>query len=214
MIRSLVLAGALAGSATLMALAIGSPRYGWLGWITLVPLFLAIRTLSPLRSMLAGGFWGLSLFVAFAASGYVTWQGFWPPLLAVVLAPSLYSGWGARITLRRGFRPLLLALGWVGVEFALRPLAIHNGLLAGTQNDGWIIRIAGQLGGYLFVAFLLACVNALILAVLSSVPGMLRRPLVLKVAAEFWWRLPLEEIPVRIRQIAELIRARAPPHFA
>ena len=34
-------------SALLMAVAIGSARHPWLGWITLLPLLLAIRVLAP-----------------------------------------------------------------------------------------------------------------------------------------------------------------------
>ena len=170
-IAALALGLALVVSAYGMARAIESPEHWWLGWVALLPLFASIRVLSPVRALLAGGLWGLSLFVSAVA---VTNASVAPSAASLVLlcaVPSLYTFLGAKLTRQVGFSPYLLALGWVGVELALRPLGLHHGLLAATQgDDGWIIRLVGSLAGYALVAFVVAYVNAVLLSVLSRVP--------------------------------------------
>ncbi|MGB2988160.1 MAG: hypothetical protein WBE26_20010, partial [Phycisphaerae bacterium] len=52
----------LVASAYLMAHAITSPGYSWLGWLTLLPLFFAIRVCRPVIATLSGAVWGFSLF--------------------------------------------------------------------------------------------------------------------------------------------------------
>ena len=44
-------AASLIASAYLMALAIESTSHWWIGWVALLPLFFAIRVLSPLRAL-------------------------------------------------------------------------------------------------------------------------------------------------------------------
>lgn len=169
-IAALALGSALVVSAYGMARAIESPEHWWLGWVALLPLFASIRVLSPIRALLAGGLWGLSLFVSAVT---VTNAAIVPSVTSfalLCLVPSLYTFLGARLTRQVGFSPYLLALGWVGVELALRPLGLRHGLLAATQGDGWIIRLVGSLAGYALVAFVVAYVNAVLLSVLSRVP--------------------------------------------
>ena len=167
--RTAGLALLLAASAYLMALSLRLEDARWLGWITLLPLFLSIRVLCPLESMLAGGFWGLML-AAFSSHGSDASlvPGFRSYAL-LTLVPALYAAVASRVTRQVGFHPLLLGLGWVGVELALQPLTVRNGLLAATQGDGLAIRAIGHLGGYLCVAFLVAYVNASLLEMLTVV---------------------------------------------
>ncbi len=167
--RASVFALALAGSAYLMALAIESPKYVWLGWVTLLPLFYAIRVLPPARAFVSGAFWGASLFfasVAFAHTEIIPSLG---SLTLLTLIPGAYCSFGAAMTRRIGFSPYLLALSWVGVEFAIRPLGLRYGLLAGTQGDGMVVRMVGSFAGYVLVAFLVAYFNAMLLSAIADV---------------------------------------------
>jgi apolipoprotein N-acyltransferase len=164
-----LLATALLLSAFLMACVIGSPAFGWTAWISLFPIFLAIQILSPLWAGAAGAFWGLTLYVF---SALVLGGGIAPSVRSVVLVtgiPAVYAFGAARFSRRLGVRPLLLALGWVGVELALTPLGLSEGLLAGSQGDSiqhyWISRSLG----YVFIAFLIAGANALLLNILCEI---------------------------------------------
>lgn len=159
---------ALLVSAGLMGIALQSASGHWLGWVALIPLFLSMRRLTPLRALLAGAFWGLSLFLVCLFSLN---QPFAPTLqsfLLLIAVPAAYVWGGVMLTRRVGFSPLLLALGWIGVELALQPLELRHGLLAGTQGHGLVVRTMGYLAGSFMVAFLVAYVNATLLEMLSA----------------------------------------------
>jgi apolipoprotein N-acyltransferase len=167
--KLLLLAAALIFSAYLMSVAMSSPEHWWLGWTTLVPLFCAIRWLTPYRAYLAGGLWGLSLFLfAGLLDGSAVSANF-ISLLALTAVPAFYAGCGACLTRRVGFSPYLLALGWIGVELILQPLGLRHGLLGATQENGMTLQVVGSFSGYLVVAFIVAYVNALLFTVLSTV---------------------------------------------
>lgn len=153
-----------------MALAMGAESpLRLLGWVTLVPLFLAIQSLAPGRAILAGSLWGASLSAFATLLGDAAFSGT-PQTFALLMAiPGIYAGLGSILTRHIGFSPLLLALGWVGVEFALQPLGLHNGLLAGIQGNGLFVRTLGNLAGYVLLAFLVAYVNASVLEMLTTV---------------------------------------------
>lgn len=167
--KAVVLALSLALSATLMALAIEVPQHFWLGWITLLPLLQTARVCTSLSAFGAGSFWGACLLVASAAMGSHNIEITLPSVAVLVLGPALYSCFGAWLTRRVGFSPYLMALGWVGVELCLRPVGLEHGLLAGTQGDGMLIRVAGSFAGYFLVAFVVAYINASLLSVLHKV---------------------------------------------
>lgn len=164
-----VLAVSLAVSAYLMALALAEPGRRWLGWITLLPLLLSLRFLLPPMAFVAGGFWGMCVgfFLEFeSVAAGEPWLGTY---LAQCFVPALYCGLGSYVTRRVGFSPLLLALGWVGVELLLDPLTGQRGLLAGTQGDGIVVRTVGHAAGWTVVAFLLAYVNASLVEIFTAV---------------------------------------------
>lgn len=162
------LVAALVASAFLMSQALASPDYYWLGWVALLPLFLSIRVLPPHWAACAGALWGLALGVCSTVTDPVVIA---PSLLSfalLALAPAAYAYVGVLITRRAGFSPLLLGLGWLGVELALQPLALHRGILASTQGDGLVVRTVGSLAGYYLVAFVVAYVGATVMVILDD----------------------------------------------
>jgi len=167
--KGCVMTLALAGSAYLMALAIESPHRVWLGWVTLLPLFYAIQVFSPARAMISGAFWGACLFASSLVFAKTEISPTFASFAMLSLISGAYGSFGAALTRRIGFSPFLLALCWIGVEFALAPLGLRHGLLAGTQGDGLAVRLVGSVAGYALVAFLVAYVNAALLSVLTSV---------------------------------------------
>ena len=199
-------------SALLMAVAVDAPEARWLGWFALVPLFLSIRKLGPLKATAAGAGWGLSLFLFLALAPD-------PPItftlrscLALTIIPALYARLGVHVTRRAGFSPLLLGLGWVAVEFALRPLSLHHGLLAGTLGDGLVLRTLGNLAGYVLVAFLVAYVSASLLDILSTayVPEAATRLAPPGSGASGVWWYPLDVSDYSHRRLGPA-QPRAPP---
>jgi apolipoprotein N-acyltransferase len=199
-------------SAGLMAFAIDSPGRWWLGWFSLLPLFHVIRIGSPRAAMGAGSFWGLCLFL-FAVGLFDTqFSATWGSILLLVLIPGAYAFLGAWLTRRIGFSAYLLALGWIGVEFALRPLGLHHGLLAGTQgDDGVVIRVLGSFAGYVLVAFLVAYVNASLLSVLDRVQVCLTQPRLPVRSVEPQRRFFLTDLPNHLFYRVCHAQPRAPP---
>lgn len=157
----------LMASAALMGVALQSSSGRVLGWFTLVPLFYLIRLLTPLRAWFAGAFWGLCLFFFGATAADAPFAPTLLNLLLLSTIPGIYAWAGALLTRSIGFSPLLLGLGWIGVELALQPLALYNGLLAGTQGHGLVVRTMGYLAGSVVVAFIVAYVNASLLEMVT-----------------------------------------------
>ena len=209
--KASILALALAGSACLMALAIESPQYVWLGWVTLLPLFCAIRVLSPARAMISGAFWGACLFLASVTFAQTEIAPSLSSLTLLSLIPGAYCYFGAALTRRIGFSPYLLALGWIGVEIALRPLGMHCGLLAGTQGDGMVMRVVGSFAGYVLVAFLVAYFNAALLSAIAEVyvPAGSRR-LPLRGASPIR-KIFINDSIVQLLDLIRIGRPRGPP---
>jgi len=209
--RGMMLAASLTGGAILMSLALTSPKFWWLGWFTLVPLFLAIRLLSPAKASICGAFWGLAFYATSVAMADARVPHTWVSLLLLVAAPGLYSLVAAEVTRRKGFHPFLLGLGWAGVELLLTPLSLQHGLLATTQGNSLFVHAVGNLGGYILVAFLLALANAWLLSLLSSVrlPVAQQRPLVIPVRLDAL--LPLVERVYSSSRFLSPAQPRAPP---
>ncbi|MGB2986314.1 MAG: hypothetical protein WBE26_10565 [Phycisphaerae bacterium] len=152
-------------SACFMAVSVGCGRYSWTAWVSLLPLFIAIRLMRPRVAMLCGALWGLSFCLSLVFGTEAAGPRTFPSLALLTAVPAIYAYLGARLTQRIGFAPLFLALGWIGVEWALNPLGLRNGLLAGSQGDGLLIDLVGKFLGYGLVAFLVAFVNASLLSV-------------------------------------------------
>ena len=199
-------------SGGLMAVAVGSPDYPWLGWFTLLPLLLSIRILTPFRAMGCGALWGVSLF-AFSVS--VVGTPIPPTVQSLLLLAGItaaYTYVGAIVTRRFGFSVLFLAYAWIGVEFALKPLALHKGLLASGQASWSSLHLVASLFGYVWVAFLVALVNGLLLSILStvcaSVGGVLRAPRSTELTR---WFLHTSEAPSHRFRLIRISQPRAPP---
>lgn len=152
-----------------MGAALGSPGHTWVGWVALLPLFVSIRILAPLRAMLAGALWGLCLSVSLVT----TLDGVSSPgagsLVLLTTLPAIYTSLGARLTRRVGFSPYLLALGWMVVELALSPVGLRSGLLGATQGDVPVIHWVGEFAGCVVVAFLVAYISAAVLEAITNV---------------------------------------------
>lgn len=166
--KAVVLASSIVATALLMALALTSPAYSSLAWISLLPLFWAIRFQGPTTAAFCGALWGISLYF-FCSVG--TAPAIVPTLFSLILLaaiPALYAGLGSLLTRAIGFNPLMLACGWILVEVALKPLRLHQGLLAGSLADSVHFHWLARLLGYVFVAFLVACANASLVGILSA----------------------------------------------
>ena len=167
---------ALVGSAYLTATAVGSPVHSWVAWLSLLPLFFAIRLFNPLRASVCGALWGASLFVFCVATGSSEVPA---TVWSVVLLggiPAIYAFAASSLTRWIGFSPFVLGVGWMGVELALAPLGLHYGLLSASQGDTALMDYVGRALGYVLVGFLVAYVNALLVEVFGRVCLRLPRP--------------------------------------
>ncbi|MBI3832994.1 MAG: hypothetical protein HY287_01555 [Planctomycetes bacterium] len=162
-------------SAWLTSIARGVTTDFLLRWVALVPLFIAIRILPRSPAAVCGGLWGCFIYLfVFRHSVSGMNVSHWALLTA---APALFAGVASTVIRRFGFYPLLIGLGWVGLELALRPLALRYGLLLSSQGDSHLMHTFGQIGGYLFVAFLFAVINAIVVGALTQACSAIPRSL-------------------------------------
>ncbi len=168
-VRSLLLIIGLFVSGGLLAAADSSHSLSWVAWFSLLPLFITIRYASPRIALFYGALWGLCLYLFLTATGGGTISATIRSMGFLAAVPAIYAYFGARLTRRIGYAPLVLAVGWIMVELALQPLAIREGLLAGTQIEGGLVRMVGGILGYVFVAFLIAFVNAQLLSLVEII---------------------------------------------
>ena len=125
----------------------------------------------PIAAALAGGSWGSCLYL-FCSTGPVPVVSPSAWLLALLIViPTVYVGLAAWPARAMGFNLLTLALGWVLIEAVLH---LHNssspddGLLTGWQAEGPHLHWLARLLGYVSTAFVVACVNASLVGILSS----------------------------------------------
>lgn len=184
-IRGAALGLSLVVSAFLAVEAVGSTSHGWLGWLSLVPLLVSARYVAPLGAMTCGALWGgsLWLFSALVGDGAVAPTAMSLALLTAV--PACYTLLGSLLTRSRfGFSPLLLGMGWVGVEYALAPLSLRFGLLTGAFASGSFLHVVSGILGYGFIAFVIAYANGLLLSLLTDVRITVPGPLYARVSAD------------------------------
>ncbi|MEE8143697.1 MAG: hypothetical protein V3T77_11395 [Planctomycetota bacterium] len=199
----------LSGVVTALAAQPNSPSLAWIG---LIPLLLAIRSLTSKASSLAGVLWGVGFYLS--AVVWVAPQLAVQPwaLLLLLVVPGTYAGLGALLTRKIGFCPFILAVGWILVELGLQPLGLHSGLLAAAPVESPFFQTLGGLLGYAYVAFFVVLVNASIIVILSK--ARLQLPML---AAWFIAPLKLTAIlfpqnnSVLIRPRGLLFCSRAPP---
>lgn len=139
----------------------------WLGWFSLVPLFMVIRLRRPGGALLAGGLWGvcLYLFSVGRPDAAIT-----PGLLSFVLllsVPSAYAYLSARLTRRIGFNPFVLGVAWMGVELAFASSGLHAASAAGAQGHSTFMHWISQAFGYVLAAFVIVVFSASLVSVLG-----------------------------------------------
>jgi len=161
----LVIGAPLVASAALLALGTHWPQqFSWVVWVSLTPLFAAIRVLRPMRAAFWGAVWGLALWVFESVVG--THDEPWTVGHGVLLvtAPGLFSGVASWLTTRIGFPPFVLAVTWMLMEWAVRPLGLRLGVLGGVLDDGALLSGIGGAFGYVLAAFLAAYLGAVLIA--------------------------------------------------
>lgn len=211
-VKGVALVISLVASAGLLAAAIRSPDHPWLGWISLLPLLQCIRRLKPGLAMGCGVLWGTSLFVLSMTAGDTPIPVTWLSLLLLAVVPGAYACVGALVTRRFGFSVLFLAFAWIGAELALIPLALHKGLLAGTQPSGGYAHVVEGLLGYVWVSFLVAYINAALHSVLTHVCKAGAGSRLVKRAGDSPRRLFPLEVGNSLRDhLIHSLQARAPP---
>lgn len=209
---ALLLCAALVASAFLLSVSIGSPDHGWLGWLTLPPLFLAIRFLTPVGAAACGGIWGAALFLFSTTIIETPIEATAGSLGLLLLVPSAYAAAGSWLTRTKvGFSPLILAAAWIGVEYALAPLSMRFGLLAGVQARGSFLHAASGLLGYAFVAFVIAWLNGLFLAAVTGLKFHVPRFTISKSCAAPRGRVVDHYVPLPVLSAPSARQARAPP---
>ncbi len=165
-------------SALLTAAALRLPDQHWLAWISFLPLFVVVRSLRPPAAVLAGGFWGGCLYLFCTAGPTPAAEAMAPAvgpsawlLALLIVIPAVYVGLAARPARAIGFKLLTLALGWTLIEVVLHlrnHFGPHEGLLTGSQGEGPHLHWLARLLGYVSTAFLVACVNASLVSILSG----------------------------------------------
>lgn len=215
-VKPAALAVSLVVSAGLMAAAIGSPGYSWARWVSLMPLLLCIRILGPIQAMGCGALWGSSLFLFSVTAFDTPIMPTWRSLLLLAAIPGVYGYVGGLITRGFGFCAISLAIGWMGVEYALQPLALHQfgltGLLQETRPSGQYVHLVQSLLGYAWVSFFIAYVNAALLSVLAHVCKVDAGSRLVKRAAGSLRRLFPQDVGDALgHQLLRSLQARAPP---
>ncbi len=151
-----------------MAAAGNTTGLSWLTWFALLPIFVTIRYASPRIALIYGALWGFSLYFLFSVSDGVASAATLRSIGLLAAVPAVYAYLGARLTRRVGYAPLVLAVGWMIAELALEPVFVRQGLVAASLTDGGLMRIIGGVLGYVFVAFLIAFVNAQLLSLVDN----------------------------------------------
>lgn len=156
--------------AYLTAVAAWSGRQPWLGWLSLVPLFLVIRTWRPASALLAGAIWGFAVY-AFSAGRPDAVVPAVPASLALLVAiPAVYASAATWLTRRIGFNPFVLGVAWMLAEFALDSFAgLQSRQLGEASHVTPLLHWIGSALGYVFVAFVIALASASVVSAIGRV---------------------------------------------
>lgn len=162
-------------SAILYAGSFRPLSWPFLAWVALVPFFLVLVKVRPVRAMLYGMVWGLiaaygvgwwfpSMVAAYLQVAPVFgWVGFFA--VSIGLAGSylaVFAGWLSWMAARGKANPLIVAAGWGVCEFARANLFVGNPwALSGYSQVAWpqLMQTADAAGPY-GVGMLIAVVNA------------------------------------------------------
>jgi hypothetical protein len=166
LITALVLLGAF-----FMTMSFKTSHAAWIAWIGVFPLLLVIKYFSPLRAMLFGAVWGASIFalslVIPGTESHIPHTV--PSLTLLTIVPAVFAYAGGLLTRWIGFCPLIIALGWFGVELGLVPLGISNGFLSHTQVDmGLTLAINGSFS-FGFMGFWVVFFGSLVIKIAEKI---------------------------------------------
>ncbi len=167
--RVVALTVSLILSALLMAVARSYPTHFWLAWVSLAPLFLAIRSLRPTQAAASGAVWGLSLCWFLSSFGESDIAISASSIILIITIPVAYTFLAASARRLPGFGPLALAAGWVAVEFALKMAGLGRGILLQDYGYGSLLQSAVSCLGYAVVAFLILYASALLVTIAGSI---------------------------------------------
>lgn len=213
-------------SAYLLTVSSVRPQASWVIWLALVPLFTAIRIYGPVRAGVCGAMWSLSLFgfswlfsvgsfrVDFSAASAVAHPASWIAnfsMLTALAAPALFAAAASALTRWIGFSPLILAVGWLGVELVASPLVPPPTVPAWLAVQHPIFETVARALGYAFVALLAAYINGWIVEGLTRLPRYRSDPRrFFARARQVLIRVSQNDFPVWCRDLAPC-SARAPP---
>lgn len=144
------------------------------GFFALLPLFGAIRLLSPRASACAGACW--SLFLWLLLRGAREEETGPLQIAATLIASSAFAAMASFLHQNLRCGPLHLSLAYLLFEITLLPLGLDLGLLVATIEGGGLVATLGSIFGYLVVAFLVAYFNALIIALAAKLSLPRSRP--------------------------------------
>lgn len=159
-----------------MAVGRTAVDYSWLAWIALLPLFFSIQAFRPTVACLCGLVWGVSFFACSSVALESDVPYTWGSLALLGAVPAIYAFGAAMVTRRLGFNPFVVAFGWIGVEAAVAPLGLRQGLLSALQTDAALLGVVGNLFGYILVAFVVAFVSAVLMTLLQRIRVSITKP--------------------------------------
>ena len=201
----------LFGSAFLLAKTSFRPAFAPLGCLALLPLFLVIRSFSSVRVAVLSGFWGATYCWMLLAWGPASLELTWSAALALILLPALFAFATRQVVSRYGCFEIILPFAWVLLNLASHAIGVRAGLLSGSVvADSLFAGIAG-FGGWAFLAFLLAAINALLLSVVSELKLCWIPSHVSLFLAQLVDRLLITVAGPLTILLIEAVRARGPP---
>ncbi len=199
-------------SAWLMWLSMTSHVGPWAGWISLAPLLVTIRFARPVPAGCCGVLWGLSLYLVSLTYGSPVTPLTPQALGLLICVPAAYALLGSAVTRTRlGFSPLLLATGWVAVEYALAPVTPGFGLLAGGLIKGSFLHAIAGVLGYGSIAFAVAYITSFLLHLLAEIHVFVPGPLFVPGVTDPGARILPEVVPCISYRGLWAARPRAPP---